>query len=45
MKDNPYVGPRPYERPDRHNFFGRDREARELGTLIGAEREVLFYAQ
>ena len=33
MKDNPYVGPRPYERNDRHNFYGRDREARELRAL------------
>ena len=45
MKDNPYVGPRPYERQDRHNFFGREREARELRALILSEREVLFYAQ
>lgn len=45
MKNNPYVGPRPYERGDRHNFYGRNREARELRALIVAEREVLFYAQ
>jgi WD40 repeat protein len=45
MRNNPYVGPRPYERGDRHNFYGRDREARELRALIVAEREVLFYAQ
>ncbi|MBN1953711.1 MAG: hypothetical protein JW900_01565 [Anaerolineae bacterium] len=45
MKDNPYVGPRPYERADRHNFFGRNREARDLQSLILAERVVLFYAQ
>ncbi len=45
MKNNPFVGPRPYERKDRHNFYGRDREARELRALIVAEREVLFYAQ
>jgi len=45
MKGNPYVGPRPYERGDRHNFYGRDREARELRALIVAEREILFYAQ
>jgi hypothetical protein len=45
MKNNPYVGPRPYERRDRGNFYGRDREARELRALIVAEREVLFYAQ
>jgi WD40 repeat protein len=45
MKDNPYVGPRPYERGDRHNFYGREREARELRSLIVSERVVLFYAQ
>jgi WD40 repeat protein len=45
VKNNPYVGPRPYERKDRHNFYGRNREARELRALIVAEREVLFYAQ
>ncbi len=45
MKNNPYVGPRPYRRSDQHNFYGRDREARELRALIVAEREVLFYAQ
>jgi WD40 repeat protein len=45
MKNNPYIGPRPYERGDRQNFFGRDRDARDLVGLILAEREVLFYAQ
>ncbi len=44
MKDNPYVGPRPYEREDRQNFFGRRRETRDLTALIMAERVVLFYA-
>ena len=45
MKNNPYIGPRPYERQDRHHFFGRAREARDLLALIKAERAVLFYAQ
>ncbi len=45
MKNNPYVGPRPYERQDRQNFYGRDREARELLSLILSAREVLFYAE
>jgi len=45
MKENPYVGPRPYERRDRLNFYGRNRESRELHSLILAERVVLFYAQ
>ncbi|MEE8389632.1 MAG: hypothetical protein V3S14_02400, partial [Anaerolineae bacterium] len=44
MKNNPYVGPRPYERVDRQNFYGRKREARDLLSLIMAERVVLFYA-
>jgi WD40 repeat protein len=44
MKNNPYVGPRPYERDDRRNFYGRRREARDLLSLILAERVVLFYA-
>lgn len=45
MKHNPYVGPRPYERSDRQNFHGRNREARDLLALILSERVVLFYAQ
>ena len=44
MKNNPYVGPRPYQRDDRKNFYGRNREARDLLALILAERVVLFYA-
>ena len=45
MQNTPYVGPRPYERADRHNFFGRGRETRALLALILAERVLLFYAQ
>jgi hypothetical protein len=45
MKDNPYIGPRRYERRDAHNFYGRTREARDLLSLIRAKRVVLFYAQ
>jgi WD40 repeat protein len=45
MKDNPYIGPRPFERVDRINFHGRARETRDLLSLIMAERVVLFYAQ
>jgi len=45
VKDNPYIGPRPYERQDRHKFYGRTREARDLLSLIRAKRVVLFYAQ
>jgi len=42
--DNPYIGPRPYERADRPLFFGRDREVRELLSLVIAHRVVLLYA-
>ena len=38
MKNNPYVGPRPYERVDQGNFYGRKREARDLLSLLLAER-------
>lgn len=41
---NPYVGPRPFEREDRHRFFGRDREASELLSLVIAHRTVVLYA-
>ncbi len=44
MQNNPYVGPRPYERRHSKNFYGRNREARDLLSLIMAERLVLFYA-
>ena len=44
MRDNPYVGPRPYTRREQRRFYGRSREARELISLIMAERVVLFYA-
>ncbi len=45
INSNPYIGPRPYERNDRNNFYGRKREARDLLSLILSERAVLFYAQ
>ncbi len=45
MHNNPYVGPRPFERADRDRFFGRARETRDLLALIMAERVVLFYAE
>ena len=44
MKDNPYVGPRAFQKEDKY-FYGRRREARDLFWLILAERVVLFYAQ
>ncbi|MGC9395145.1 MAG: eIF2A-related protein [Anaerolineae bacterium] len=45
MKNNPYVGPRPYERGERRNFYGRDRDARDLIGIILSEQVTLFYAQ
>jgi hypothetical protein len=41
---SPYVGPRPFERQDRDLFFGRDREASEVLSLIIAHRMLLLYA-
>src|SRR6266536_1539797 len=41
----PYVGPRPFKREDAPFFFGRDREASELRSLIISHSEVLLYAQ
>ncbi len=42
---NPYVGPRTFEEEDAKLFFGRDREARDLLSLVISEPLVLFYAQ
>jgi hypothetical protein len=42
--DNPYVGPRTFRPDERAKFFGRSREARELTSLIIANRLVLFYS-
>ena len=41
----PYVGPRPFESDDRDIFFGREREADDLLSLIIAHDVVLIYAQ
>jgi len=42
---NPYPGPRPFG-PDEHDlFFGRERERRELLSLIIAHPVVVLYAQ
>lgn len=41
---NPYVGPRTFGRKHKHLFFGRDREAQELESLVLSERITLFYA-
>lgn len=41
----PYVGPKPFEEPDKELFFGRDAEANDLFSLIVAHPAVLIYAQ
>src|SRR2546421_7715543 len=48
MQDNnPYIGPRPFENTpaDIARFFGRWQEARDLFSLVIAQRAVLFYGQ
>jgi Divergent InlB B-repeat domain len=42
--ENPYVGPRPFEREDAGRFFGRARDARDLTSLVVAHRVVLLYS-
>jgi hypothetical protein len=43
--DNPYVGPRTFTQQDSDRFFGREREAQDLFSLVVSERLTLFYAQ
>lgn len=43
--DNPYVGPRTFEEKDGRFFFGRERESRELLSLVISEPMVVFYSQ
>lgn len=45
IQANPYVGPRTFEEGDGDRFFGREREARTLLSLVIADPLVLFYAQ
>jgi hypothetical protein len=40
----PYVGPRPFGHDEKDLFFGRDREARDLCSLVVAHPIVLLYA-
>ncbi|MBN1286673.1 MAG: hypothetical protein JXB47_14840 [Anaerolineae bacterium] len=42
---SPYVGPRPFETADRNRFFGRDREANEMLSMVFAHPVLLLYAQ
>jgi flagellar biosynthesis/type III secretory pathway ATPase len=41
---NPYVGPRPFERADASRFFVRAREIRDVVSLVVAQRVVLLYS-
>ena len=43
--NNPYVGPRMFLKEEAHLFFGREREARDLISLVVSSQLVLFYAQ
>lgn len=43
--ENPYIGPRTFIEEEGDRFFGREREARDLLSLVIANRLVLFYAQ
>ncbi|HJS20249.1 MAG TPA: hypothetical protein VJ785_15990, partial [Anaerolineales bacterium] len=43
--ENPYVGPRTFQKDEGHLFFGREREASDLIALVASEQLVLFYAQ
>src|SRR5258706_3377679 len=45
MRQNPYIGPRTFQRNEGHLFFGREREARDLIALVASEQLVVFYAQ
>jgi len=44
MMNNPYIGPRTFSAKQGHLFFGREREARDLLSLVLGERLVLFHA-
>jgi len=44
MNENPFVGPRSFERQDANHFFGREREANIIVDLMIAERIVLLYS-
>ncbi|MDW8402734.1 hypothetical protein [Chloroflexus sp.] len=42
LRQNPYLGPRAFTRE--HRLYGRDRELRDLTSLLVAERIVLLYS-
>jgi KaiC/GvpD/RAD55 family RecA-like ATPase len=41
----PYVGPRPFEQTDAHLFFGREREANELVSLVTAHAVTVVFGK
>ncbi len=41
---NPYVGPRPFAAEEAINFRGREEEARQLASLVIAQRAVVLHA-
>lgn len=41
----PYIGPQPFDTTDSSRFFGRDREADQILSMVVARREVLLYSQ
>lgn len=43
-RDNPYIGPKPFEEKEQWFFFGRDREVRTLLNLLAAQRIVMLHA-
>lgn len=45
LNNNPYVGPRTFMEKDARLFFGREREARDLLSLVVSEPLTLFYAR
>jgi hypothetical protein len=45
QQPQPYVGPRAFNPEDAPFFFGREREANELLSLVISHAEVLLYAQ
>ena len=44
-KENPYIGPQPFQESERELFFGREQESNELLALALSEQEIVFYAQ
>jgi Tol biopolymer transport system component len=44
LPPEPYVGPRPFGRQEQTIFFGRDREIRDVFSLVIAHRTLLLYA-